>query len=405
MTSASRPRAVEPRAWSRRAGATGIAAHLRRGIAAGYRPHAASPHEIDYLAGSPGRAVEHLAGTELATRLGRTRDRGLVFIVPTVIGRVRQRDWEPWFHSLLSRVAEARDAMPDVPVTLAVGNQWPEPGQRREASAHLEIMGRTAVAAGIRFVGMALPQLGKKLTLNAGIEVGERLGARGIGWMDDDVLLAKDCLSHMATRFRAKGWRGCVGATKLASPKPYATSRLILAAKAVIEPALCYPHGCCILVEMSVVSGGIPHRYTSDDGYVCFQLLDPSLPNPLEWLELVPDARCHYHVGGPARETYRRIRRILLHHHIYLADWPIAVSRYYFRHVLFFGLWPLAPFDRSRGWWFGFRKCVLKWLYFGWFIAVGAELYARGLLSRPLRRVPWGTRAPGEWRLAAQRST
>ena len=42
--------------------------------------------------------------------------------------------------------------------------------------------------------------------------------------------------------------------------------------------------------QTAVLAGGIPDRYSSDDVYVCFQLLSPRAPNPLEHLELVPDA-------------------------------------------------------------------------------------------------------------------
>ena len=58
-------------------------------------------------------------------------------------------------------------------------------------------------------------------------------------------------------------------------------------------------HGSPMLVETAAFADGIPDRYASDDVYVCFRLLDPRAANPLERLELVPDARCSYTSGGP----------------------------------------------------------------------------------------------------------
>ena len=138
-----------------------------------------------------------------------------------------------------------------------------------------------------------------------------------------------------------------------------------------------------------VVTGGIPDRYLCDDGYVCFRLLDPGRADALHRLRLVPDARCHYHVAGPAGQSRRRIRRLLLNHLIYLADWSYPVSRLYFRQILFAGMWPLTDFDGSAGRRRGAAKAAIGWLYFAWFARTAAELYLRGLLRRPLREVPW----------------
>jgi hypothetical protein len=87
-----------------------------------------------------------------------------------------------------------------------------------------------------------------------------------------------------------------------------------------------------------------------------------------------------------------------LNHNIYLADWSYPVARYYFRNILFYGMWPLAGWDGSKGLWHGISNASIKWLYFCWFAKVSAELYLRGVLQRPLLRVDWaeyaGTTAP-----------
>ncbi|MFD0385569.1 hypothetical protein ACFQ2B_34475 [Streptomyces stramineus] len=274
---------------------------------------------------------------------------------------------------------------------LFVGMQWSSAEEEDESVRRLRALLPRARARlpRVPVCGLSLPGPGKPRTLNAAIGVAELLGCAGVGWVDDDVTLEAGCLARLARDFLAAGCRGAVGATKVPHTKEFATSRLLARAKAIAAPATDYPHGCCILVATDVVSGGMPGRYVSDDGYVCFRLLDPALPDPLARLRLVPDARCHYYVAGPAGETRRRIRRLLLNHLVDLADWPLPVARHYFRHILFAGLWPLTGFDGTGGRRRGVQKALIKWLYFAWFAGVGAELYLRGLTGRPLRAVEW----------------
>jgi hypothetical protein len=365
--------------------------HIRNRVRRGYRPPAPVPAPIVCVAAAAGRASSVVPEDGIAEVVGAEGRGGLAVLLPTLAARAGVDGPGGAGLRLLAQAAEARDALGDVPVVFLTAMQWADAEEREGSLRRLASLGDAARMHGLPFVGLSLPVAGKIRSLNAAIGVAEAMGARALAWVDDDVQLEPGCLRRMASRLREKGWRGAVGATKVPAPGPFAASRLLHAAKAVAEPAVNYPHACCILVALEVVAGGIPPRYVSDDGYVCFRLLDPSLPDPRAWLELVPTARCHYQVGGPAGETARRLRRMMLNHHIYLADFPVPVGRFYFRRMLFTGLWPLAPWDGSRGWSRGAAKAALQWLYFGWFCAVGAELYLRGLLDRPLRRVAWGT--------------
>ncbi len=243
---------------------------------------------------------------------------------------------------------------------------------------------------------MSLPGPGKVSTLNAGIAIADDLDLTAVGWLDDDIRLDPHCLRELVLDFVRHGSRGAVGATKVAHARPFATSHLLHRLKALTNTATNYPHGCCLLVERAVVTGGIPDRYVCDDGFVCFRLLDPEQPDPLHHLRLVPSATCHYEVAGPAGQSRRRIRRLLLNHAIYLADWSYPVARYYFRDILFSGMWPLTDFDSSGGKRRGAAKSAIKWIYFGWFARTAGELYLRGVLRRPLREVHWAEYvAPG----------
>ncbi|MER6910211.1 hypothetical protein ABT354_00855 [Streptomyces sp. NPDC000594] len=315
----------------------------------------------------------------------------LVLVAPTAVGRATAAAQQSRLDALLDRVGEVTAGHPGVPVVLVLGMQWTSPEEERESLERLRSLLARASARlpEVGCCGLWLPGPGKPRTLNAAIAVAEALGAAGVGWVDDDVTLDPGALARLVTAFRAAGCRGAVGATKVPHTKEYATSRALARAKEISATATSYPHGCCILVGTDVVAGGMPGRYLSDDGYVCFRLLAPELPDPLARLRLVPDAICHYYVAGPAGETRRRIRRLLLNHLVDLADWPLPVARHYFRHVLFAGVWPLTGWDGSRGRRHGLKKAAIGWLYFGWFAKVAAELCLRGVARRPLRRIEW----------------
>lgn len=366
-----------------------VVEHARRWIARGYRPNHRWTVPVEHVVAGPGGRVERAPLDGVLTRL----PAGVRFaaLCPTFVDRAGAEEQRATIVAFLDRVEEAAHAFPGAPFVVFVGMQWRSEDERHESLRRLAVLAGDASARdGLAFVGLSLPGPGKIRTLNAAIRVAEALNVAGLAWVDDDVRLEPRCLERMFARFDAKGGRGAVGATKIASARPYLTSRVLARAKAISAPATNYPHACCILAALSVLRGGIPDRYASDDGFVCFSLLDPTLPDPLVWLELVPDARCHYYVAGPAGETVRRIRRLLLNHHVYLADYPLPVARCYFRHILFYGMWPLAPFDRANGIIRGVQKAAIKWAYFALFAAVGMELYLRGLAHRPLRGVTWG---------------
>ncbi|MER5358441.1 hypothetical protein [Streptomyces sp. NPDC002785] len=369
--------------------------HLRATMARGFCPEPTWSVPVRYvLPGGTTSSYEPVRvarAQDAADALRGDHPPAIALIAPTYVTRGTLAEQTSRADVLLDRMTEMAEDHPGVPAVLFVGMQWSATREEDESVRRLEILLRRAGERlpGLRVCGLSLPGPGKPRTLNAAIEVAELLGCVGVGWVDDDVTLEPGCLARLVRDFLAAGCRGAVGATKIPHTKEFRTSRLLARAKAIAAPATNYPHGCCILVATDVMAGGMPGRYISDDGYVCFRLLDPRLADPLSHLRLVPDARCHYYVAGPAGETRRRIRRLLLNHLVDLADWPLPVARHYFRHVLFGGMWPLTGFDGSRGRRFGLGKSAIKWLYFGWFAGLGAGLYLRGLFNRPLRQVDW----------------
>ncbi|OLZ73454.1 hypothetical protein AV521_05145 [Streptomyces sp. IMTB 2501] len=373
----------------RRSGESFLTHHVRKTMARGFRPPPSWSVPVRYVL-PDGTTVA--SGARAAAHALRNRATpALALVAPTVVSRGTLTEQEERLDALLDRVAETGETHPHAPLVLFVGMQWSSAPEEAESVRRLGALLRRAAdrlpALGV--CGLSLPGPGKPRTLNAAIEVAELLGCAGVGWVDDDVSLDPGCLARLVGDFLTAGCRGASGATKIPHTKEFATSRLLARAKAIAAPATNYPHGCCILVATDVLSGGMPGRYVSDDGYICFRLLDPALPDPLARLRLVPDAHCHYYVAGPAGETRRRIRRLLLNHLVDLADWPLPAARYYFREVLFAGMWPLTGFDSSQGRRRGAQKAAIKWLYFLWFAGVGGELYLRGLTGRPLRGIEW----------------
>jgi hypothetical protein len=314
---------------------------------------------------------------------------GIALVVPTYVGRASAEGHREMVAAILLQISQIQNAHPEMQVVLIVGMQW-DGDLRSESIERLRALARLAARSQVPFVGLSLPKTRKTATLNAAIEVANGFRADGIGWLDDDVTLEPQCFQRMVERFAAKGFRGAVGAVKKGRPRSNLASRLLFLAKSVTQPACNYPHGCCILVERRVVAAGIPPRYVSDDGYVCFELLDPSRPNPLELLELVNDAGCLHYVGGSSGQNRARIRRMLTNHVIFMSDYPPAVSAYYFRHILFYGLWPLAPWDKVNPPHIAAAKWVLKSLYLCWFLGVATDLFVRGLIKRPRTDIPWG---------------
>jgi hypothetical protein len=386
----NRPLAARGR---RRVGEPFLTHHVRSTMARGFRPPESWTVAVRHvLPGLPGLPADGTAdAADAAAVLAADTAPVIAFVTPTYVSRAPLEQQRERLDALLVQLAEVIADHPDVPVVLFAGMQWSSAAEEAESLGRLrQLVDRArARVPGLGVCGLSLPGPGKPRTLNAAVAVAELLGCAGVGWVDDDVTLETGCLSGLVRDFLKAGCRGAVGATKIPHVREFATSRLLSRAKAVAAPATNYPHGCCILAATDVVAGGMPGRYISDDGYVCFRLLDPSSPDPLAQLRLVTDALCHYYVAGPAGETRRRIRRLLLNPLVDMADWPLPVVRHYFRHVLFGGMWPLTGFDSSRGVRHGLTKALVKWLYFAWFSAVGGELYLRGAFRRPLRRIEW----------------
>lgn len=314
---------------------------------------------------------------------------GIALLCPTYVGRCTAEQHAAHVAHVLSRLEELHHAHPDLPVALWVGMQW-SGAQEGESLRRLAQLGRLAAAPWVSFVGLSLPGPGKIRTINASVRLSRPLGIQGWVWVDDDIRMEPRCLERLVSRFLERGCRGAVGAAKVPLSRPYPASRGLHALKKHTAPLRNYPHACCMVVQTEVIAGGIPVRRLADDGFVLFELLDPSRDDPYHDLEVVAAARCVHYTGDRGGGTLRRSRRLLYSHLTCMADYSWPAARRYFSDTLFFGLWPLAPWDGRRGATRGALRWLVKAAHFCWFSADALALLWRAAANRPLREVSWG---------------
>ncbi len=296
------------------------------------------------------------------------------------------------------QLAAMRRLAPQVIPEALVAIQTHEENRADAIQALAQLLDRLAVGCRALNVspgiaGVCLSGFGKVNSLNALTVEAERLNCEAVFLLDDDIELEEECLARLATTYAASGDRPlAVGACKIGLPLKNWSSRFLHRAKSFTRPAENYPHACCMIVSLSVLRPEIPPIFSSDDGYVCFELLAPGEENPLRRLRLLEDARCRHFVGGEGGQSLARIRRMLIHHHLFLSHYDINKARYYAREMLFYGFWPYSPPDFSNGLRFAAVKWILKFVYGLWFMQVWAELIIRGLVNKPISDISWGGR-------------
>ncbi|MFG1955701.1 hypothetical protein [Micromonospora sp. NPDC048830] len=364
---------------------------VRWAIRRGYQPAAGDPPPTECVVVRPGAPGSRagLPVSAVAGELGVGFGGGFALVLPTYVARAPLSSHRETVGELLAQLADLPPTVAARPRVLVVGMQWRD-DQHDEAIERLERLGEiTASGGGPTFVGIAMPQAGKSRMLNAAFELATGLGLAGVAWVDDDVTFSTGCIGRLLEDFLERGARGSAGASKVARPNPYAAARLLHRGKQITKtPKFGYPHGCCMVVDAELVARGIPDRYTCEDDYFCFALLDPRHENPLHRTHIVADAACYHLTGGPAGEIRHRVNRSLLTAAVLMSDFPAEVAGRYWR-MYFYGLWPLAPAARGHGLRFAAKKWLLKSIHFVWFCQVTLGLAARGIVGRPRREIPW----------------
>jgi hypothetical protein len=364
---------------------------VRWAIRRGYQPAAVDPPPTECLVVRPGSAVARagLPVSAVDAVLGDGFRGGLALVLPTYVGRAPLSSHRETVGELVAQLADLPPPVTARPLVLVVGMQWRD-DQHDEAVERLERLSEIAVSGcGLTFVGISMPQAGKSRMLNAAFELATGLGLAGVAWVDDDVTFSTGCVGRLLEEFLERGARGSVGASKVPRPNPYAAARLLHRGKQITKtPKFGYPHGCCMVIDAELVARRIPHRYTCEDDYFCFALLDPRHENPLHRTHIVADAICYHLTGGPAGEIRTRVNRSLLTAAVLMSDFPADVAGRYW-HMYFYGLWPLAPAARGHGFRFAAKKWLLKSVHFAWFSGVALQLAARGAVGRPRHEIPW----------------
>ncbi len=331
--------------------------------------------------------VEEIAYDDLAAGLTRACRDGIAFVLPTTSSRSAE-EIAGYARGLIEQLRAASERRPAMPLVLIVGVQWLADVDEDEAVSRVTtvLAPWAARAAPVHVIGVALRGPYKVRTLRAAIALTLDADLCGLGWVDDDVRLGEACLARLIDDFVARPAPCVVGATKIPHERTEAASRWLFRVKEVMQPATNYPHGCCMLVDRSLLQRGIPPRYRCDDGYFCFEVLRRT-PRTSEHLVLVPGATCDYLVGADRGRFVGKLKRVLLNHVVFLADYPPAVGLRYLREMLYPGFWPLARWDGRGGVRVAAARWVLQAIHLSCLVATAMGLGIRGVLGRPLREI------------------
>ena len=314
-------------------------------------------------------------------------------LLPTLANRLTEAGIERLAGNLVARFAELEAWGRGVRLYLIVqflpGESEPDADARR-AGLCSALLAKAHRQGRLEISSLTMPGPGKVLSLNAMLDLVRVSDAEAVILLDDDIEMLPGCLVELVSGYERQAAPTAVGATKIGLPAHGRASRFLFWIKSHTKPAVQYPHACCMMVSLSILKDGFPPELGSDDGFICFELLEPGAQNPLSRLPLLPEARIRHTVGGDGKEIRRRIRRMLLNHYQLLARYDRSKARYYLRHLLFYGFWPVGVRQSGRGF-SGALRWSLKLVYFGWFTAIGAELLIRSTLKRPIRHIPWGT--------------
>lgn len=316
-------------------------------------------------------------------------DYELVVVLPSLFGRVttsrRRNQVQRVVDDLRSEIAAKREDKKYAVVSIV---QCQNQLQVDQLIADISNSSGIVAAEGVDVIELVVFGSGKVLALNRVVSM---LGGvvTYFGWVDDDVELHPECISMMLNELRTMPTPAAVGARKMPHSSADRISQVLKRAKAVVPSAMNYPHGCAMMVTFDVIEKGIPTKYDSDDGWVCFQLLDPYQGDPLWRMKLVPGARVTYTVGGRFRPTVLRLRRQRIGQILLAADADPAKASAYFKNCFLEGMHFVPKSSgptRVR-----LEQVIYSWIHTVLSFAVLMELLARGIIGRPLTHINWGS--------------
>ncbi len=315
----------------------------------------------------------------------------LALLLPTYVARSAWDVQEQVIRDFLGQARALHEAEPFLSIVPIIAMQWMDD---EELEAENRLGKATAIAKQdfeLDIVCFSLQSRRKLASLNRAISLATAYNPTAMFWMDDDVRLSPDALVKLWQDFDRGGRRGAVGAVKIGIPQENWSSRVVASVKKSTTTAVSYPHGCAILVEFETVGNGFPAWAHCDDGYVCFELLDPDGAEPLGKLRLCKDATCWFPTGaGGLADNIKRIRRMQMNQALLMAIYPRPKSQFYFREIMFWGLMPRYPGARATHPSLSILSLILKTFHLTVFCNVVFELIIRGILRQPISEVRWG---------------
>jgi hypothetical protein len=351
-----------------------VASLIRRGFA---------PHEDN------GSCFAVLDADDLG--LGEHAGNRIFLLLPTYVARSTWDVQEGVIKDFLGQASALRDAEPSLSVVPIIAMQWMG-NERPEAERRLRQASSIAIDDfGLKAVCFSLQSRRKLASLNRAIELAAPHAATAMFWTDDDVRLSPGALVKLWQEFELGGCQGAIGASKIGVPQEHWSSRFVASLKTSTKTAVSYPHGCAIMVDFAIVQNGFPAWAHCDDGFVCFELLNPDGMEPLAKLKLCENATCWYPSGAAGLlDNVKRIRRMQMNQALLMAIFPRKKSQYYFREIMFWGILPRYPGARSIQPSLSIRSRILKTFHLAVFCSVASELIIRAILRRPIAEVRWG---------------
>lgn len=358
---------------------------ISKRIIKGYQPDWVPPEQVNFWRYSkdsnqliPFNLIDH--------RNSPSKTLGIV--IPTYVARDSRENQFIIISRVVEQIYHSRYSSP---IYICIAMQWINEAQQQEANERLvRILSKFPDLDNRILCGITMQSRRKLDSLNAVFNKFEAV-CKYFGWFDDDIELDKNCVQEMLIALQQEEGkkRIALGAKKIGLKRSDLGSSLVYHLKKFTEPSMNYPHGCAMIVSADVVKNGIPQRFSSDDGFICFELLDEASTNHFHLLKICEKAICMHYVGAGSGENLTRIRRMLISHWIMMATYP-EKALVYLRHSLFCGLWPLSDFCKNENLWQASGRWIVKSLFFCIFLLMGIEFLIRGLTGRPLKDFNWG---------------
>lgn len=315
-------------------------------------------------------------------------NKSILIFCPSYVSRGDYKYIQHVAEQLIVQASQIKEKYLDLTLAIGFGIQYKDDQEEFEAIERFQKLDKL-VKDDFNFYNFIQYGSGKTHSLNEAIYYAYRNDFDGILQIDDDVSFEDYSFTNIITEYYKREKSAVCGAKKKFVFEEGKASKLFKFSKKQVKSPIDYPHACCMLFNPKDFPKGIPLRYISDDGYVCFKKINTQLENPVKNLVIVEDCVCLTTSGGQTKEVTARIRRIMLSHILLLADFPASTSKYFLKNILFSGFWPISPLNFKRNILGFFIRYIFQFIYLIWLLTTAFELIARGLLKIPIKEIKW----------------